>query len=189
MSVSTVAQTPSGFGNLILYGLGEPSGFVEANTAQPIPFFPQTLGWLLLAVILLVYLGVRIVKGVRLWLDNRYRRVFIERLPSIELINFEYELYHLMVQARALANRSNANYQADLFAASWLIAMDEQCADASRLHTERGLQWMQVLTYQRKKPLCHKQRQQLRQDCQCWLLHHDNQQFSLTSKHGAQHGV
>jgi len=185
MSVSTVAQTPSGFGNLILYGLAEPSGFTEANVVQPISFFPQTLGWLLLVIVLFVYLSVRIIKGVRLWLDNRYRRAFIERLPNIETINFEYDLYHLMVQARALANRTNANYQADLFAAPWLIAMDGQCADASRLHSELGMQWMQVLTYQRKKPLCSNQRMQLRQDCQRWLLDHDNQQFSLTSKHGA----
>jgi len=189
MSVSIVELTPDGFGNLILYGLGEPSGFVETNAADPISFFPQTLGWLLISLLLFAYLMIRLIKGVRHWLNNRYRASFIARFPNVEVINFEFALYQIMAEARAIANQANPDHRADLFAAAWLIDMDAQSVSEPRLHTELGIQWMKVLTFERKKPLCFNERLDLLICCENWMLRHDNQYTPLSAKRGGQHGV
>jgi len=190
MSIYSVVQTPSGFGNLILYGLGEPSGFVEANTAQPISFFPQTLGWLLVSIMLLAYIVYRIFKGVKHHIDNRYRLLCIAKFPALESEHFENELYHIMSTARAIANSANPNHQAHLFGVAWLIDMDRQAPNEAGLHSEVGKQWMQVLTFERRKPICFIERQQLLACCEHWMLNHMNsQQVTLKAKRGGPHGV
>lgn len=194
MTLSLLEQTGSGFGNLILYGLGEPSGFVEANLADPISFFPQTFGWQLLALALLLYCSYRLIKGIKHWRNNRYRRDYIAQFPNLESIHFENELYHIMVVARTMANRANPNYQVDLFGIAWLVDMDTLCANDATLHNELGLQWMKVLTFERRKPLCFDERQQLLAGCEDWMLTHrnnlhDTRNASPKSMHGGQHGV
>ena len=198
MTLSILEQTDSGFGNLILYGLGEPTGFIEVDSAQPISFLPQTLGWFLLALALLLYGCYRLFKGVKHWRANRYRKDYIAQFPNIERINFGNELYHIMAEARAESNRANPHYQADLFGVAWLIDMDSQCANDVVLHTELGMQWMKILTFERRKPFSLDERQQLLACCEHWMLTH-RQPTTVTSKStlkttsesmfGGQHGV
>jgi len=66
------------FGNYILHGIE------EVHLPEPISWWPQTIGWKLLVLLLLLLLSYRVVIQTKLWWHNRYRRVALKRLSELE---------------------------------------------------------------------------------------------------------
>ena len=69
---------PDIFGNYIL------QDFVEVIAPTAISRLPQTSGWLILVLVLIVFLLRYCARRVRLWYSNRYRREAEKRLQELE---------------------------------------------------------------------------------------------------------
>ena len=62
-----------GFGSYMLNGLR------EISLPEPPTYFPQTIGWAILAAIILIFLVVWTIQFYRHWQKNRYRRAALKR--------------------------------------------------------------------------------------------------------------
>jgi hypothetical protein len=67
-----------GFGNSLLQGID------EIQLPAAVGWWPQTLGWQLLALAAALYLGYRLYRGAQRWWFNRYRRSALAQLTQLE---------------------------------------------------------------------------------------------------------
>ena len=67
------------FGNYLLHGI------TEIQLPQAVPWWPQTLAWKLLFLLLLLWLCYQVVNAYRRWHANRYRRIALKQLQQIDL--------------------------------------------------------------------------------------------------------
>jgi hypothetical protein len=68
----------SDFGNLAVRGL------VEITLPEPVSYLPQTLGWLIVLLVVLALAAWWGYRRYRHWRANRYRTVALRRLDAIE---------------------------------------------------------------------------------------------------------
>ena len=176
MSESISEFTSSGFGNLNLYGLGEPTGFHEPSAVLAIPYSPQTVGWVIVLLAVCLYGCMRIYFVILYWLDNRYRKEYLSQLPNPASDTFERDSFQIMTKVRAISNASNPEYKAHLFGCEWLKTMDKQCLEQSSFASELGLEWMKVLTNQRKDAMTLREKKRLLACCEYWILNHRNKE-------------
>lgn len=78
MSSTTKPALPDEFGNPWM------SNLEEITLPEPIAWTPQTIGWLLLAVALLLFVGWLAWRLVRRWRANAYRREALDRIGEID---------------------------------------------------------------------------------------------------------
>lgn len=176
MSKTIAEFTSNGFGNLILYGLGEPTGFQEPSAVLPIHYFPQTLGWAIVFLAVCLYGCLRLYFAIHYWLANRYRKDYLCQLPTPDSDTFEHDSFQVMTKVRAHSNGRNPDYEAHLFGCEWLKAMDSQCLEPPGLDAELGLEWMKILTRQRKETMALCEKKRLLALCESWILNHHNQE-------------
>jgi len=65
------------FGNYLLHGIE------EVHLPEPVSWWPQTPGWNLLGLLLLLALSYRIYLGGKVWWRNRYRRQALRQLALL----------------------------------------------------------------------------------------------------------
>lgn len=174
MSESISELTSNGFGNLILYGLGEPTGFHEPLIVLAIPFTPQTVGWLVVLLVVCLYVCLRVRSSILHWAKNRYRKQYLSQLPNIESHSFAYDSFRIMTKIRTISNNGNPDYKAHLFGREWLKSMDEQCSKRSNFDSNIGREWMKLLTGQRKDTMTSHEKKHLLECCEFWILNHSN---------------
>ncbi len=66
------------FGNYMLHGID------EIRVPEPVSWWPQTIGWKVLALALLLWLLYRLYLGARRWWKNRYRRAALAQLDAMQ---------------------------------------------------------------------------------------------------------
>ena len=73
-----MVQVPEIFGNYAIKGIE------EIHFPDPVSWLPQTVGWSVLAALLLIGLGYACTRLVRRWHRDRYRRAAIAQLAELE---------------------------------------------------------------------------------------------------------
>ncbi|MGK7913872.1 MAG: DUF4381 domain-containing protein [Synechococcus sp.] len=100
----------------------------EIKLPEPVTWVPQTIGWFLLAGVLVAVFGLWGVKRYRHWRKNRYRRVAIQTLAEIEADIRAGELYSLARLASLLKRVALQAYPrnrvAPLQGEEWLCFLD-----------------------------------------------------------------
>lgn len=71
--------TGDNFGNYLIRGIA------EIELPEPVSWLPQTLGWKILALLILLLAALQTYRASTKWWRNRYRRRALERLKAIEL--------------------------------------------------------------------------------------------------------
>ena len=71
-------EVPTDFGNYVLKGIE------EIHFPEPVAWWPQTPGWYVIGLILLLWMGCLAVKSIRRWRRNRYRRSALAHLATLE---------------------------------------------------------------------------------------------------------
>lgn len=66
------------FGNYMLHGID------EIVLPEPVSWWPQTIGWKLLALALGLWLLYRLYRAAELWWKNRYRRAALAQLDALQ---------------------------------------------------------------------------------------------------------
>ena len=75
---SPLPLVPESFGNLVL------KGFVEIDAPeQAISWLPQTIGWLVLVLVLIVLALYRGYRYYQYWFNNRYRKSAVAALNKL----------------------------------------------------------------------------------------------------------
>ena len=100
----------------------------EIELPEPVPWTPQTIGWLLLAGLLVAGFGLWGFKRYRHWRKNRYRRVAIQALAEIEADIREGEMHSLARLASLLKRVALQAFPRDRVAPlqgeEWLCFLD-----------------------------------------------------------------
>ncbi|EAZ92317.1 DUF4381 domain-containing protein [Crocosphaera chwakensis] len=60
------------------------NGFREISLPEPPRYFPQTIGWTILAKIIFILVIIWVIKFYQYWQKNRYRRAALKRLRQLE---------------------------------------------------------------------------------------------------------
>ena len=67
------------FGNYMLHGID------EIQIPEPVSWWPQTIGWKVLALALMLWLLYRLYRLAQRWWINRYRRAALAQLDALEM--------------------------------------------------------------------------------------------------------
>ncbi|MFD1293743.1 DUF4381 domain-containing protein [Lutibacter holmesii] len=94
---------------------------------DPLPFTFETIGWKVLAVLLLIVLVFTLYKQFKLYKKNTYRRVAIKKIEAIESSTAQNEINNLNIVLKQVAittfGRENV---ANLFGNEWLVFLDSK---------------------------------------------------------------
>jgi len=111
---------PDIFGN---YALGD---FNEVVSPPAINWLPQTPGWYVVALLLLLWLSRRAFRGLRHWYRNRYRREASARLQTLELTPEFVAEINRTLKLSALAGFERQEVAA-LWGDSWTTFLNARC--------------------------------------------------------------
>jgi hypothetical protein len=161
--MSTDAQKPDlpeDFGNPWM------SNLEEIELAEPVPFTPETIGWYLLAGIVVAVLAGLAWRTWRRWRKNAYRRTALRKLDEIEI----QDLPELLKRV-ALATFPRAEV-ADLSGDRWLRFLDSSL-DTTEFTDGVG-RWLPRLAYDpsAESRLSSRDRQDLLALSRRWVRRH-----------------
>jgi hypothetical protein len=144
----------------------------EVTVPDHVSWFPQTIGWKIVAIILFVFSVYCIVAWIKKWWANRYRREASCLLnlisSSVNNPSLSYEIFEVMKAVLTHISAKNAT----LFKDDFLIALDSYSLDGTgNFNNELGQQWMRSLV-QQQYALSEKQLTDLTMLCQQWLSNH-----------------
>ena len=110
------------FGNYMLHGID------EIHVPEPVSWWPQTTGWKVLALALLIWLLYRLYLLASRWWKNRYRRAALARLDALQLqANGHYQQVLASLPELLKATALHAYPRAEIAALSgkaWLEFLD-----------------------------------------------------------------
>ena len=121
---SGVAQKPfdDKFGNYLLHGMD------EIYLAPPISWWPQTLAWKALALIIVLILCVWAFRSIQRWRKNKYRRDALAELVKIQRLSkqdpAQLSLVPALIKATALKVYPRREL-ARLTGNAWLTLLDK----------------------------------------------------------------
>ena len=158
------------FGNPMLRGIE------EIQLPEAIPWWPQTLGWKLLASAAILYLGYRLTRGAQRWWLNRYRRSALAQLAQLEQCSggdYGEVLFALPALLKATALHAYPRDEvAALSGEHWLAFLDQHYSGPS---FRRGVgRQLLTIAYQpdSRWQLSPLEAQQLIHMCRRWLGKH-----------------
>ena len=96
---------------------------------DPLPFTFETIGWKVLAVVIVVVTLVLFYKWLKLYQKNKYRRTAIEKLKLVENQNSEsqYKINQLNIILKQVAIITFGREQvAQLYGNDWLLFLDSK---------------------------------------------------------------
>ncbi len=123
------------FGNYLIHGID------EIVLPEAVSLWPSTPGWKLLALALMAYASLKLVRFVRRWWHDRYRRAALSRLAGLAPGQQLAELPFLL-KATALHAYPRTQVAA-LSGERWLEFLDQHCPEIS-FQGETGQQLLQI---------------------------------------------
>lgn len=170
---------PASFGNLVL------KDFQEFDVPNSISWWPQTIGWKFLLLIIVLFILFLAVKRTRHWLKNRYRTVAIIELEKANQKNIsgkngydQNELDNELVQAvaRILKGAALCVYSrervAGLSGREWSQFLQQRTA--SVVFSDASMQLLTQTQYaQLKSPLAAPVKAALVAEACTWLKLHE----------------
>lgn len=119
MNIENSAQ----FGNYLIHGID------EILLPESVSLWPSTLGWKLLGIVLMTYILIKVVREIRHWWRNRYRREALRRLLALAP---DAQLAALPFLLKTTALKAFPREQvAALSGKPWLDFLDAHCAAVS----------------------------------------------------------
>lgn len=115
----------------------------EVALPDPVSWWPQTLGWQILLVLLVLYLGYRLYLGVIFWWRNRYRQEAITALLSLSAEDPHWPTQMMKIIKIVMVYLEPKN--ASLYGAPLLEQMGRYHAKTSLSSDESFLQWLKCL--------------------------------------------
>jgi hypothetical protein len=112
------------FGNYLLHGID------EVVLPELVSWWPHTLGWRVLALGLLLYLGIVVYQAAMRWKGNYYRRVALKKLDQLFIA---YKTAPQCLQQLPLILKSTALHAyprveiAQASGSQWLRLLDSKC--------------------------------------------------------------
>lgn len=163
----------------------------EVTVPDHVSWFPQTIGWQILAAIFIVFMSYKIVLWVKEWWANRYRREALSLVQAMQKssVNTESEnqqitldLFEVMKAVVAYLNAQKAN----TFGEAFLIELDAFLPqEQAEFNSELGQHWMRALV-QKKHALSTQELKQLFEMSEHWLRMHDR---IIQTEKGDKHAV
>ena len=112
------------FGNYLLHGID------EVGLPELVSWWPHTLGWKVLALGLLLYLGIVVYKTALRWQRNQYRRVALKELDQLFIAYKDAPqcLCQLPLILKATALHAYPRVEiAQASGSQWLKILDSKC--------------------------------------------------------------
>lgn len=116
------------FGNYMLHGIE------EVQLPEMISWWPQAVGWKILLVFALLWLGRRIAQAISNWRGDYYRRMALKQLAQIEAAstNSPHALRQLAVLLKTTALQAYPRTEvAHLSGQAWLSMLDSKWDEAT----------------------------------------------------------
>jgi uncharacterized membrane protein len=141
--------------------------FVDVEVLPQVSWMPQTLGWKILAVLLLCLTLIYAYQRLSRWYLNRYRREAIQAIDSLSGDNQHYgrELFYIMKVVLSHLSSKNNHVFGDTFFTALALYHSESLEDQLQ-HA-----WTHTLVSDQVS-LTAQQKQQLKTYCYSWLQHH-----------------
>lgn len=136
--------------------------------AESVSWFPQTIGWKVVAIIIIAWLLYLLFRRLTTWWHNRYRTEALGYLRSIsiELEQFEYETFRLI---KVVLNRCSNRYRV-IHGLDFITTLDETGQHLT-LDRSVSIQWVNCLNRSDLR-LSLEQRKELKAYLEQWLLQH-----------------
>lgn len=149
------------------------AGWMEAPLPDSVSWWPQTIGWKILAVVLLIMVIRIIIWRVQIYRFNRYRREARHALQQGQsLVGTSAAQYYFQV-IKAIAQHVEAK-SAAMYKADFLTYLDASFeSHKGGFNNEIGSQWLQVQI----NPKAHFSQEQgthIYQLCEMWIQKHVN---------------
>lgn len=155
----------------------------EVVTPEHVSWLPQTLGWKIIAIALIVFSIYKAIKWGKKWWGNRYRREALTlvismkvrldeqaKMPNESQVNqqISHDVFEVMKAAVVYLNPKHA----PAFGNDFLCVIDGYFPQSSSpFYDDIGKGWMKALV-QSKNQLTYQELQQLLILCEAWLRHH-----------------
>ena len=79
MSKDNRIEQSDSFGNYLLHGID------EIILPADISWWPSTIGWKIVALLIFIFVSYRLFKSAQFWWKNRYRREAIRQISALQL--------------------------------------------------------------------------------------------------------
>ncbi len=158
----------------------------------PVPasvsWYPQTIGWKILAVVTLLVLFYIAYRLVRKWWVNRYRKEALEAISQLDVNDSDMPKTLFSILKIVLIHLDSHN--AKLFDGDFLGKLDELNPKQQAFSDETSALWLKSII-NRKIELTNEQRVALIEKAVCWVNEHLQVQIQSTSvakmSQGGQH--
>ncbi len=173
MTTPTGPQHESGFGNLILKGIE------EVVLPLKVSYFPQTVGWKILAALILLWVTYYLFRKARKWWQNRYRREALRRLQAtVEERDrpVSERLAEMAELLKATALHAYPREQvAGLYGGEWLVFLNQQTA-AQDYFSKKSMHLLSSSADQQQPIVTDEQVSILAGEMACWIKRHPARQ-------------
>ena len=162
----------------------------EVTIPDHVSWFPQTIGWKVVAAILIVVALYYVIQSIRLWWNNRYRREAMALMTVMQAsinstsmpLSLPLDVFEVMKAVLIYLNPQKNNTFGDQF----LNDLDEYRSPQTTLfNDDLGQKWMRSLV-QKQCLLSKQELSALMTLCQQWLVEHGELHLK---KNGGQHVV
>ena len=148
--------------------------FIETQQPQMVSLFPQTVGWLIIGLILLIAIFNKIVLAIKLYQSNAYRREALKWLNELpDYINVSqqpiFRTLPTLLRKVALTGFGTDNV-VSLSSKEWEVWLDQQCAKTS--FSNQCASYLQQLSYSAETVLTSKQIALLTEQISLWINFH-----------------
>ena len=148
--------------------------FIETQQPELISFYPQTIGWLLIGLILLIVLFNKIISAIRRYQSNAYRRdalQWLKELPDDTNVLQQPVFRKLPTLLRKVALAGfGANTVVPLSLKEWEVWLDQQCDKTS--FSGSFSSHLEQLSYSSAPKLTPNQIALLREQVSLWISFH-----------------
>ncbi|WP_375749789.1 DUF4381 domain-containing protein [Vibrio sp. HN007] len=147
---------------------------IDVTSPEQVSWIPQTIGWKLLALAALGFVGYKLYKYlVYLW-QNRYRSEAMEALDSIKTEQITLAIRDLNLVLKTVASYKDKSFSS-VTGEEFLIKLDAFYQSESPLfHNELGLKWQrQLLLPPDQVSLQEDEVTVLLRRAKCWIAEHN----------------
>lgn len=142
----------------------------DVGLPEQVSWWPQTIGWKILAWIGLILLLVWLYKQAKYWWSNRYRREALQAAHTLDIHDprFEYQVFVVIKRVMGYLNSS----EKALYGEAFIHAFDAYLPGEARcMDGELAKKWMMSLNTKRQT-LNAEEKHRLHQHCLFWLKQH-----------------
>ena len=145
----------------------------DVGLPEQVSWWPQTIGWKILAWIVLLLLLIWLYKQGKRWWNNRYRREALQAAHSLDVADptFEYQVFVVIKRVMGYLNSSEKALYDEEFIKAFNAHLP---SDEASLDTALAKKWMMSLNTKRQA-LNVEEKRQVHQHCLLWLKQHQQQ--------------